>query len=102
MSIGGFIVLVLARHVGQSIMIGHDIKVTVVAVEHDRIRIGIMAPRSLRVDREEVYLEIRQANRRAAASAPEIDKTSGPLGGSVDVSGHRKGPTIDQSFPWPE
>jgi carbon storage regulator len=59
-------------------MIGHDIKVTVVAVEHDRIRIGIMAPRSLRIDREEVYLEIQEANRRAAASVPEIDKSSGP------------------------
>jgi carbon storage regulator len=63
----------LARGVGQSIIIGHDIKVTVLAVESDRIRIGIEAPHSLSIHREEIYLEIQEANTRAAESTSEID-----------------------------
>jgi carbon storage regulator len=47
-------VLVLARRKGESIVIGDDIYVTVVDVSGDRIRLGITAPRDVRVDRTEV------------------------------------------------
>ena len=47
--------LVLTRRVGEVIVIDRDIRVTVVAVKGDRIRLGISAPASVPVDREEVH-----------------------------------------------
>ena len=47
--------LVLTRGVGEQIVIAGDIRVTVVAVQGDKVRLGITAPESVRVDREEVH-----------------------------------------------
>ena len=58
--------LVLTRRAGQSIVIGHDITVTVLDVRGDQVRLGINAPRSVDVHREEVFLELQRANRSAA------------------------------------
>ena len=52
--------LVLTRKGNQSIMIGDDIEVTVLAIMGEKVRIGIDAPRSIPVFRKEVYLEIQQ------------------------------------------
>jgi len=52
-------------------MIGHDIKVTVIVIAGDKVRIGIDAPLDVEVHREEVYLEIQQANLRAASGSAE-------------------------------
>jgi carbon storage regulator len=52
-------------------MIGHDIKVTVIVIAGDKVRIGIDAPLEVEVHREEVYLEIQEANRRAASASAE-------------------------------
>jgi carbon storage regulator len=52
--------LVLTRKGNQSIMIGDDIEVTVLAVMGEKVRIGIDAPRSVPVFRKEVYLEIQE------------------------------------------
>ena len=52
-------------------MIGHDIKVTVLVVSGDKVRIGIDAPAAVEVHREEVYLEIEQANVGAASTSDE-------------------------------
>ena len=59
--------LVLTRHTDQSIVIGHDIVVTVLEVRGDQVRLGIRAPRSVQVHREEVYAELRRANEDAAS-----------------------------------
>jgi carbon storage regulator len=64
-------VLVLGRRVGEGVMIGHDIKVTVLVVAGDKVRIGIDAPAEIEVHREEVYLEIQQANLEAASTSAE-------------------------------
>jgi carbon storage regulator len=53
-------VLVLTRKSNQSIMIGDDIEISVLAVMGDKVRIGIEAPRSVPVFRREVYVEIQQ------------------------------------------
>jgi carbon storage regulator len=63
-------VLVLSRRAGESIVIGDDVVVTVLEVRGDVVRVGIDAPRSVRVHREEVYRELQEAN-RAAAQADE-------------------------------
>ena len=52
--------LVLTRKSNQSIMIGDEIEVSVLAIMGEKVRIGIEAPRSVPVFRREVYLEIRE------------------------------------------
>ena len=47
--------LVLSRRVGEEIIINDNIRVTVVAVKGDRVRLGIVAPRDVTVDRSEVH-----------------------------------------------
>ncbi|NMB01614.1 MAG: carbon storage regulator CsrA [Firmicutes bacterium] len=58
--------LVLTRKVDQSIMIGDHIRIVVVDVRGDQVKIGIDAPRDVMVHRHEVYEEIQAENRRAA------------------------------------
>nr|WP_283809063.1 carbon storage regulator CsrA [Tumebacillus amylolyticus] len=60
--------MVLKRKVGESIMIGEDVELIVLEKEGDTVKIGIHAPRTIRVFRKELYEEIRQANQRAFAS----------------------------------
>jgi carbon storage regulator len=48
--------LVLSRRVGEEIVIDGSIRITVSAIQGERVRIGITAPPSVRVDREEVHL----------------------------------------------
>ena len=57
--------LVLTRRANQSIMIGHEIVVTVLEVRGDQVRLGIKAPRSIDVHREEIFAQLQQANRDA-------------------------------------
>src|SRR5437763_2095520 len=64
-------VLVLTRRANQSIMIGHEIVVTVLEVRGDQVRLGIKAPRSIDVHREEIFAQLQQANRDAAQSPKE-------------------------------
>jgi len=63
-------VLVLTRRANQSIMIGDNVVVTVLEVRGDQVRLGIRAPRSVTVHREEVFRELAEANRAAASPAP--------------------------------
>jgi carbon storage regulator len=53
-------VLVLTRKSNQSIMIGDDIEISVLAIMGEKVRIGIEAPRSVPVFRREVYIEIQE------------------------------------------
>ena len=65
----GVLVLVLTRRANQSIMIGHEIVVTVLEVRGDQVRLGIKAPRSIDVHREEIFAQLQQANRDAAQTS---------------------------------
>ncbi len=47
--------LVLSRRIGEEIIINDNVRVTVVAVKGDRVRLGIVAPRDVTVDRSEVH-----------------------------------------------
>jgi carbon storage regulator len=58
--------LVLTRHCSEQIVIGSDVVITVVAVEGSKVRIGVEAPRSVRVDRAEIH-ERRLAENGTAA-----------------------------------
>ena len=52
--------LVLTRKSNQSIMIGDEIEISVLAIMGEKVRIGIKAPRSVPVFRREVYVEMRE------------------------------------------
>ena len=71
--------LVLTRHANQSIMIGHEVVVTVLEVRGDQVRIGIKAPRHVDVHREEVFAALQKANRSAASPSAEALGALGAL-----------------------
>ena len=64
--------LVLTRRANQSIMIGHEIVVTVLEVRGDQVRLGIKAPRSIDVHREEIFAQLQQANRDTVKPSPQV------------------------------
>jgi carbon storage regulator len=75
--------LVLTRKSNQSIMIGDDIEVSVLAIMGEKVRIGIQAPREVPVFRKEVYLEIQQERGNEATTArDEVDEALRGLGNS--------------------
>lgn len=61
--------LVLSRKINQSIMVGDNVRVVVVAIDRDQVKLGIEAPREIAVHRSEIYEEIQRSNRSAAAAA---------------------------------
>jgi carbon storage regulator len=66
-------VLVLTRKSNQSIMIGDDIEISVLAIMGEKVRIGIEAPRSVPVFRREVYVEI-QEDQEAGEARKDVDR----------------------------
>ncbi len=60
--------LVLSRKVGEKLLIGDDIVVTIIDSRGDGVRIGIDAPRSMKVHRAEVIEAVREANREATGA----------------------------------
>jgi carbon storage regulator len=60
--------LVLARRLNESIMIGDDIEIVVIDIKGDQVKLGIKAPRKITVHRKEIYQEIKQENIAAISS----------------------------------
>ncbi len=68
--------LVLTRKSGEAIRIGDDVRIVVVEIRENQVRLGIEAPIEQQVHREEIYLKIQEENRAASAMVPEdIDIT---------------------------
>lgn len=63
--------LVLTRKPGETLMLGEDIQVKIVSVDGDQVKIGIEAPRALKIYRREVYEAIQQEN-EAALEASDL------------------------------
>lgn len=69
--------LTLTRRIGQTILIGNDIEVTVVSVSRGKVRLGIRAPRETPVHRLELVERVSEENRRALASVVEQGVAAG-------------------------
>lgn len=63
--------LALTRKINESIMIGNDVEITILEVKGDQVKLGISAPKSVPVYRKEIYIQIQEENREAAANAME-------------------------------
>jgi carbon storage regulator len=64
--------LVLSRRAGESVVLGEDITVTVLEVRGDVVRVGIDAPRSLKVHRAELLEQLEEENQRAASPSEDV------------------------------
>ena len=74
--------LVFTRRKGQTIRIGDGIEVQVIRVGRDGVRLGIVAPPEVPVHRQEVYEQIREANRKAANVPVDLEAISRRLTGT--------------------
>lgn len=78
--------LILTRKPGESLYIGDNLKVTIVEIKGNQIRVGIDAPPEYRIYREEIYLQILEENRKAAeagTSGDALEQLSGSWRGSA-------------------
>ncbi|SHO48746.1 carbon storage regulator CsrA [Anaerocolumna xylanovorans] len=65
--------LALSRKIGESIIIGNDIELTILEVKGDQVKIGINAPKAIPIYRKEIYLQIQDSNKEAATSEISAD-----------------------------
>jgi len=64
--------LVLARRLNESIMIGDQVEISIVDIRGDQVKIGIKAPKQVKIYRQEVYRAIQQENIEALKSKPDL------------------------------
>ncbi len=78
--------LILTRKPGESLYIGDNLKVTIVEIKGNQIRVGIDAPPEYRIYREEIYLQILEENKKAAEagiSGDALEQLSGSWKGAA-------------------
>jgi carbon storage regulator len=67
--------LILTRRVGETVMIGNEVTVTVLGVKGNQVRIGVNAPKDVAVHREEIYERIkREGDHDSRSSTPPVAK----------------------------
>ena len=87
--------LILSRKVDESIIIGDEILVSIVDIKGDQVKLGIQAPKEVKVYRQEVYEAIQTENvaaARASAVLPEIKRLAGKKRGAPRTPGGQHDP----------
>jgi len=72
--------LILTRRVGETVMIGSDVTVTVLGVKGNQVRVGVNAPREVAVHREEIFERIKREEQAGHSEHPPAHKTNGSSG----------------------
>jgi len=67
-------VLILTRRVGETVMIGEDVTVTVLRVKGNQVRLGVNAPKSISVQREEIFHRIKRESAESSEKAEKAEK----------------------------
>ena len=80
----------ITRRRGERIVLGDDVFISVLEVSGQTVRLGIEAPRAVRVYREEIWLEVKKENEAAAhaAASTELPDLPAPLRADSEAGGH--------------
>lgn len=83
--------LILARKLNESIIVGDQIEISIIDIKGDQVKLGIQAPKKVKVYRKEVYEAIQAENRAAAQSQPSVlPKINIPSKGNQSSSDSRE------------
>lgn len=87
--------LILTRRAGETLMIGDDVSITVLGVKGNQVRIGVNAPKTVSVHREEIYQRIQREKTQQAGGDDVASYDEDNLGNQMPV---QKGVDNDQPF----
>ena|SRR5579875_1548487 len=96
----------ITRRRGERIVLGDDVFISVLEVSGQTVRLGIEAPRAVRVYREEIWLEVKKENEAAAQAAataelPELPDLPAPLRGDAE-DGVTRASLVNRAAPDPQ
>jgi carbon storage regulator len=84
--------LILTRRVGETVMIGNDVTVTILGVKGNQVRVGVNAPRNVAVHREEIFERIKREEH-------DGDPASGARAASPRANGHNGNGVDHEPYP---
>jgi carbon storage regulator len=86
--------LILTRRVGETVMIGNDVTVTVLGVKGNQVRVGVNAPRDVAVHREEIFERIKREEQDGSGTT-----SSRPATARTNGNGHATNGLDSEPFP---
>ncbi len=76
--------LILTRRVGETVMIGDDVTVTILGVKGNQVRVGVSAPKEIAVHREEIYVRIQRERAQQGLTALSMGQVASGRGGNFN------------------